>query len=130
MIKTFVKIILVIWQLPQIILGALLLAVVLLFEKYSEAQKKNDDFVIKTTLFSGGISLGYFVFVSSFSENLINHELGHCKQSKYLGWLYLIVIGLPSIIWCGLKQIGLFKNTSYYWLYCEAWADKLGNVDR
>lgn len=129
-VKTIIKIILVLWQLPQIILGSLLLGVVLLFEKYDEAQKNNDVFIIKTQLFVGGLSLGYFVFIPSFDESLVKHELGHCKQSLYLGWLYLLLIGVPSFVWASLSRVSKSVRVNYYKLYCEAWADRLGGVDR
>ncbi len=128
--KLFIKIILVIWQLPQILLGALFLGIVILFEKYDEAKKVDDDFIIKTNILSGGLSLGYFVFVSDFDEILVKHEIGHCKQSKILGWLYLVVIGLPSIIWAALSRVFIKIRNNYYNLYCEAWADRLGGVEQ
>ena len=59
------------------------------------------------------------------------HEYGHCRQSEYLGWLYLIVIGIPSLIWClcyNAEKRGGLKD--YYKFYTEAWADKLGGVIR
>ena len=28
----------------------------------------------------------------------VSHEHGHQKQSMYLGWLYLLIIGLPSAL--------------------------------
>ncbi|WP_237558582.1 hypothetical protein, partial [Cellulomonas carbonis] len=58
------------------------------------------------------------------------HERGHVKQSIYLGWLYLPVIGVPSIIWAGLRRLGLFAGRSYYSFYTESWADRLGGVKR
>lgn len=42
-----------------------------------------------------------FIFLSKIaqhSDSTIKHEYGHTIQSKYLGWLYLIIIGLPSIV--------------------------------
>ncbi len=128
--QTIVKILLILWQLPQIILGTLLLGIVILSGKYDEAKKIDDDFVIKQTLFGGGLSLGYFIFVSSFDARLIAHELGHSKQSKYLGWLYLIVIGLPSFLWAALSICSKKVRINYYRLYTESWADKLGGVVR
>ncbi|MCL2539679.1 MAG: hypothetical protein FWE66_05015 [Oscillospiraceae bacterium] len=86
----------------------------------------------------GGVSLGAFIFVCSDipkdrapTSDFINHEYGHCIQSTILGPLFLLVIGLPSIIWAGCFEDWRVKNNkSYYWLYCESWADKLGGVTR
>ena len=81
---------------------------------------------------SGGISLGRYIIVNQFArDKTIYHELGHCRQSMYLGWLYLIVIGIPSIVWAGLYGKVIKPTTNgYYKFYTEKWADKLGNVQR
>lgn len=81
---------------------------------------------------SGGISLGRYIIVNQFAmDKTIYHELGHCRQSMYLGWLYLIVIGIPSIVWAGLYGKVIKPTTNgYYNFYTEKWADKLGNVQR
>jgi hypothetical protein len=111
------------WELPQNLLGLLLRAI----------YKGNDStyessIVRRSTFFRGGISLGKYIIVSQWaSKDTIKHEYGHCKQSKYLGWLYLVVIGLPSIVHAALCKC---KNHSYYDMWCEKWADKLGGVER
>lgn len=63
-------------------------------------------------------------------EFTIKHELGHCIQSKYLGPLYLLVIGIPSITWVMLRRMipKLRKNYSYYDFYTEKFANKLMNI--
>ena len=54
------------------------------------------------------------------------HEYGHSIQSKILGPLYLLVIGLPSIIWAGLFEKYRNKHKiSYYSFFTEKWANKL-----
>lgn len=80
----------------------------------------------------GGISLGKYIIVSQFAtDNTISHELGHCRQSMYLGWLYLFVIGIPSIVWAGLYGSIIKPSANgYYKFYTEHWADRLGNVER
>lgn len=121
-------IILVIWQLPQVVVGFF----VRLFTgaKYNEELSKNNDRRIFNWKLTSGISLStYYIIVRQNADmNTVNHEKGHTIQSLYLGPLYLIVIGLPSIIWAGL--IHKHTNKSYYWFYTEAWADKLGGVTR
>ena len=49
-------------------------------------------------------------------------------QSRMLGWLYLFVIGIPSILWAAWWNEG--QNRSYYSFYTERWADRLGGVER
>ena len=86
----------------------------------------------------GGVSLGAFIFVCADipkerapASDFINHEYGHCLQSVRLGPLFFLVIGLPSLIWAGcFNDWRQKRNKSYYWLYCERWADKLGGVRR
>ena len=83
-----------------------------------------------------GISLGTIIILSTIhNETTLKHEYGHTKQSLIFGWLYLLVIGLPSISMNILSSI-LFKRgkpkfaLNYYNRWPENWADKLGNVNR
>lgn len=113
--------ILYIWQLPQNLLG-------ILIKTFTKAEPIEHIYYWK---YNSGLSLGKYIFVNkNASFNTVFHEEGHQKQSLYLGWLYLIIIGLPSIIWATLKTLGLFSNVSYYKFYTEAWADKLSNIKR
>ena len=108
-----------IWQLPQNLFG---LAVIL----FTGAKKKGD--VCHTDGYRFGVSLGkYIIFGGFFNSTDKKHEQGHQKQSLYLGWLYLIVIGLPSVIGNLLNRIVDFEYYKQPW---EAWADKLGGVKR
>lgn len=79
---------------------------------------------------NGGISLGSIIYVSEKSaKNLstIAHELdGHTKQSKLLGPLYLLVIGIPSIAWAYLRDEKKYPN--YYAFYTESWANKCAGL--
>lgn len=46
-----------------------------------------------------------------------------------LGPFYLIVIGLPSLVWGRSKRLDLLrreKGLPYSFLYTEGWADRLG----
>lgn len=80
-------IILYIWQLPQNIVG--------LFVVFFSRAKKNNDIYLTDYYF--GVSLGKYIILDKYcSETDIKHEKGHQRQSLYLGWLYLLVIGLPS----------------------------------
>lgn len=57
----------------------------------------------------------------------IQHESGHVKQSKILGPLYLLVIGLPSIVHAAMHRT-VCKNPNYYHFYTEKWANKLAGL--
>ncbi|MDD4316407.1 MAG: hypothetical protein PHC84_04540 [Clostridia bacterium] len=82
----------------------------------------------------GGISLGRFIVINGTrGDEWIAptkvHEYGHYVQSLILGPFYLLIIGIPSMIWCNAKR---FKNlrdkkgVSYYAFYPEKWANLLG----
>jgi hypothetical protein len=48
----------------------------------------------------GAISLGMFIFTFTphVSDRLVRHEYGHSIQSMVLGPLYLLMIGIPSMV--------------------------------
>ena len=114
-----------IWCFPQMFVGLVLRIV-------TRAKKKEGyyEYGIK----SGSISLGTYIFLCPShwgDKETLKHEQGHTKQSYMLGWLYLIVIGLPSLIWCSCFNGYRAKhNKSYYDFYTERSADKLGGVER
>lgn len=121
------NILLTLWQLPQVLIGWVLL----LFYRPS----RHEDYWLGVRVYyspkmRGGISLGSVVILGEKpSGKTLLHELGHCTQSRILGWLYLIVIGLPSILWAATHR-WLAPNKSYYWFYTEKWADKIARIER
>ena len=114
-------ILLYIWQLPQNLIGLLLL----LIYKGQECTYNGHKYYYAPTM-RGAISLGSYIISSNHNGNTIKHEMGHRKQSLYLGWLYLIVIGIPSLLWA----IYCNDYRRYYRFYTEAWADKLAGIKR
>ena len=120
--------ILYLWQLPQNLLGLLLVAIL----RPEDVYEIDSSLLCYASRMRGGISLGRYIIVRSdlkdYKGNTEKHELGHSRQSFYLGPLYLIVIGLPSLIWaCWWNER---RGMSYYSFYTERWADKLGEVER
>lgn len=128
------RISLFLWQLPQNLLGFLII-------KILKCKKIGCYWFAKNkTAFS--VSLGnYIIFCRTSkmifpSDDSILHEKGHQIQSLYLGWLYLLVIGLPSFLGNVYNRI-FHKNWSnekrlkwYYSQLWEKWADNLGYVKR
>lgn len=120
-----------IWEFPQCILGYILTKIYNV--KYVTSVQ---DVCYYTGKFPGGISLGLFVILKEEmykknQNNCIEHEFGHTIQSKILGPLYLIIIGIPSILWNAFYIIDKtrpYKN--YFDFYTERWADKLMNIRR
>jgi hypothetical protein len=118
---------LILWQLPQNIIGVLYWSIAM--AKYKETI--GDVLVMETDSINGSVSLGNMVFVTTKTydyKQTLKHELGHTLQSKYLGWLYLLVIGIPSILWVCARRISRpLREKKYNAFYTEAWADKLSN---
>lgn len=120
------QIVLYLWQLPQNLLGLLLIAILRPEATLDFSGAK----VYFSTRMRGGISLGRYIILKAGlgHPNNICHEWGHSRQSLYLGWLYLLIIGLPSLIWASVYDSGW--RVSYYDFYTEKWADRLGGVQR
>ena len=73
----------------------------------------------------------YYGDTAQFVKLTRMHEKGHRIQSKILGPFYLIVIGLPSLIWATLhSSVRRLGTIDYFSFYTEKWADRLGGVKR
>lgn len=131
LLNILLYIVIVIWTLPQTLTGLFVLLFCKLTYKPTEVKKYKDIFHVSWKYWSG-VSLGLFTFTNeSASDNIYAHEWGHTRQSLILGPLYLIIIGLPSIIWAGcFDKYRKIYNVSYYSFYTEKWADKAGGVER
>lgn len=136
-VKIMKEILFYIWQLPQNLLGLILL---LIYQREKVYHKLNGRTFYYTTEMPSGISLGNYIIMNrEDKEDGMKHEYGHTIQSRYLGWFYLIVIGLPSILGNIYDRLfhtlsrGWSYKKSYKWYYnqpWEKWADKLGGVTR
>lgn len=131
------------WQLPQNLLGLIL---VLIFKPDVKIQASNGNIVYFSYRIPGGISLGkysiinkgYYTYFAKYDNekalrlDVTKHEaIGHGTQSRWLGPLYLIIIGLPSLIWSWLYGTVIPRTTNgYYTFYTERWADKLAGIIR
>ena len=128
--EKFISFVMYLWQLPQNIVGLVLR----LFYPGKDTEIAGGGITVRKSVnMRGGISLGQYVIISQWAgEKTVNHELGHCVQSQYLGWLYLIIIGLPSVVWAALHTYvkSVRAKWSYYDFYAEKWADELGGVVR
>ena len=129
-ISSYIKNLLMwLWQFPQNML-ALCIEGVLCQAAHREG-KADGNIIIMNIVLPSAMSLGDYLFVSPMSsQKSIQHECGHSKQSDILGPLYLIVIGIPSllnnIIHCLCSKIGIKWN--YYSFYTESWANKLVGI--
>ncbi len=127
------------WEAPQTMLGGAMLSVETARKRIVQFEVEDGRLVIESK--GTGISLGHVVFWSRENSRWHDldvrnraHELGHTKQSRLLGWLYLPVVGLPSISRAAyafaFREVTGKQWTRYYEGYPENWADRLGGVIR
>lgn len=115
-------------EFPQNLIGYLA------FKLYTQKYKRpfyryKDAYVTHIKGRWGAVSLSRFIFADDvyFKSTLIKHEYGHTIQSKLLLFLYLPVIGIPSLTWNRLfRKYRMKRKISYYSFYTESWANKLG----
>ena len=122
------NLILFIWQLPQHIVALIYFGYLVMMCKDLGIDSRYKQAIVIPCVMRGAITLGNYVFVGLNSEykETIKHELGHTIQSKILGPLYLIVIGIPSITYCGLRRLfPSLRKKNYYNFYTEKWANNL-----
>ena len=127
-IKYIRNLILFIWQLPQHIVAIIYFGYLVMMCKDLGIDSRYKQAIVIPCVMRGAITLGNYVFVGLNSEykETVKHELGHTIQSKILGPLYLIVIGIPSITYCGLRRIfPSLRKKNYYNFYTEKWANNL-----
>ncbi len=89
------------WEAPQTLLGAALFGVCRLTGRLEAVERWEGRWVSRVR--GIGISLGHFVFyfeegIGAFPPDPLMrmHELGHTYQSRRLGPLYLLLVGVPS----------------------------------
>lgn len=116
----------IIWGLPQTLLG---FAVFLRLHK--KPHFRYHGAIVTRWNKRTGLSLGFFLFIPEGEEGkeFIVHEYGHTIQSLLLGPLYLIVVGIPSLLWCNLPLFEKIRRTqkiSYQAFFTECWANCLG----
>ena len=122
------NLILFIWQLPQHIVAIIYFGYLVMMCKDLGVDSRYKQAIVIPCVMRGAITLGNYVFVGLNSDyrETVKHELGHTIQSKILGPLYLIVIGIPSITYCGLRRLfPSLRKKNYYDFYTEKWANNL-----
>lgn len=121
------------WQLPQNLVA---IAVLLCSKNVRKIDFRHGCFVLSANMpkGAGGVSLGNFAFVCpqlAHDEHTIRHEAdGHTVDSLIFGPLYLLAIGLPSVlhlIWFNRKQPA---GKSYYDFYTERWANRHAGLEK
>ena len=116
------------WGLPQTLIGSVVYIV-----HRKETHRSYKGACLTEWDRDAGLSLGKFIFVPKGGrEHIADHEYGHTIQSLILGPAYLILVGVPSLVW---KNLPFFihrrKKTgrSYYSPVFEKTANRLGKTD-
>lgn len=123
------KLLLKLWQLPQNLCGIAYRGIIKK-DIITQVNEGADYKVYLTRTNRGGVTLGEYIFVyQNFTDlsRVIQHETGHVKQSRILGPLYLLVIGIPSIVHAALHRY--LSHENYYHFYTEKWANKLAGLE-
>ncbi len=129
-----------IWELPQTLLGGAYFVVHQATNQIVVVERKENRWLVEIKG-DGAVSLGYFVFHSQRDNAFVpvgsenrNHEWGHSIQSRRFGPLYLVVVGVPSVmrvLYALIYRIFAKKRWPHYY---DGWpenaADRLGKVDR
>lgn len=130
------------WELPQNLVGLFLIYIV---NFGADKVMTYDGIKIGSNIFylkrgcSAGVCLGEFICFPYWSFTSVNladkqHERGHRIQSRILGPLYLILVGIPSVVRnlrfrIKQRKYPLYKLVKWYYSgYPEKWADNLGHV--
>lgn len=118
-----------IWQLPQNITALVYYWYLHKNNRLKPNVGKEGNVTLYTKDSPGSVTLGNYIFLAPrVSNSIIKHELGHTKQSLWLGPLYLFIIGIPSIIWAATHKT-VAPGKSYYSFYTEKWANKIAKVN-
>jgi len=131
--------VLFIWQLPQHIAAGCLALYLILTGHFVSKRVIEGISIYDVSGREFGVSLGNFIFIGSLYrarasyaayERTCKHERGHQYQSLMLGPLYLFFVGIPSAFFNVIGRVYRPFNERYYKRYPEAWADRLGQVNR
>ena len=113
------KVLLWIWQFPQHVFALCVIS----FIWYSViTHKKDNHIIVISDQLMGGMSLGNYIFMPRENDKMLKHELGHSKQSLLFGPLYLLIIGIPSLIHNIIHRY--FRGSKYEWDYYSFYTEK------
>ena len=120
LLQVLIQIFFILWQLPQVIVALVMMPFI---GKMKLVEYRDYCWAFECSKMRGSISLGCFIFLCKThakKPTTIAHEFGHVKDSHIFSWLYLFVIGIPSIMWAAFKPFG----ECYYNYYTERRANK------
>jgi hypothetical protein len=132
-------VLLALWELPQNVLGAGLLAAQFALGHVEATRLERERLFVRSRHMA--VSLGFFVFWAQDDSRWFrldswvkDHEYGHSFQSRLLGPLYLPLVGVPStmrvLYAIAYRELTGRRWGGYFDGYPEDWADRLGGVRR
>jgi len=134
------------WELPQLWLGYMVAVWRVIIGQIDRVESLGGvTYAIDEDRHDGmeaGMSLGCFVniwltdsvapdfeyHVRHHSGQIFMHEFGHTMDSLRWGWLYLLVVGIPSYLSQMLELASHGHRHQHRHLYAERWANK--NAER
>ena len=127
------------WELPQNVLGALVYSAERAMGSVQGTRRERGRLFVESK--RNAVSLGWFVFWAKgenrwflLDDSTRDHEYGHTLQSRWLGPLYLPLVGVPSVARVlyavAYREISGRRWGGYFDGYPERWADALGGVER
>jgi hypothetical protein len=129
--KAVINFLLLIWQFPQSIVAVILRFYLSRKGCFPRRYLYRD----RTVYYWDGsprfaVSLGEYIFTYHLEDQTLAHEYGHSRQSRRLGPLYLLTVGIVSVFWNLLARTNSYVSRTYYRRWPENWADSLGGVER
>lgn len=133
------QVVLLLWQLPQVVVGLSLALVRIVCGKVTRVERfrgavyvieegRNDGRLSGMTLgpvvnmwLSGRVGDDFDHEVLHGKSGILRHEWGHTVDSRRWGPLYLLVVGLPSLVSVALD--GKWSHQHAH-TYTERWADR------
>lgn len=130
----------ILWELPQTLLGLVYFALYRALGTTVAVERKDGRLLVELQG-DGAVSLGFFVFHSKRDNAFVpvglenrDHEWGHALQSRRFGPLYLLIVGVPSVMRVVFaivyRRIHGQRWDHYYDGWPENQADRWGGVDR
>ena len=117
-----------IWQLPQTIAAYIYFTYLSNKGEILDTCTYQDAIVFIKRTSCGSVTLGNHIFLSPrATDSTVKHEYGHTRQSLMLGPLYLLVLGIPSIIWAATHK-KVAPSKPYNWFYPDVSIDRLGGT--
>jgi len=120
--SVLLHIVLLLWMLPQNIVGLLFAA----FTGWRYVGRVGGALIFRKGS-STSVTLGHFIFIGDAAwgkVSIASHEYGHHINSRWSGWFYLLIIGLPSAIAC----MFVTDHDKYHKFFPEKWAEKFGRM--